>query len=128
MAGALPYLVLVVDDVIETVEAVTVALSDHGFNVNIAFDGRDAIERAIANGPDVIVMDLAMPRLDGLAATRVLKKDPRTCAIPVVLYTAHAGVELGALARAAGCAAVVGKSSPPAELLAAVDSALRGDC
>ena len=125
--GVRPYMILVVDDYLESLETVADALGALGFTVNIAFDGREAIERAIANGPDVIVMDLAMPRLDGLAATRMLKKDPRTSAIPVVLYTAHAGIELGALARAAGCAAVVKKGTPPSALMAAVSDALSGN-
>ncbi len=122
--GVRPYLILVVDDFLESVEGATCALADRGFSINLAFDGKDAIDRAIANAPDVIVMDLAMPRLDGLAATRLLKKDPRTRSIPVVLYTAHDGREVGAVARAAGCAAVVSKTAPASSLVAAVDAAL----
>ncbi|MDP2342481.1 MAG: response regulator [Deltaproteobacteria bacterium] len=123
--GVRPYLILVVDDVVDNIEMLADFLADRGFSVTLAFDGKDAIERAIANAPDVIVMDLAMPKLDGLAATRVLKNDPRTSAIPVLLYTAHSGIELRTLARAAGCAAVVGKGATSA-LLAAVDDALSG--
>lgn len=115
---------LVVDDFPDTVDVVTELLCDRGYSVALAFDGRDAVARALEAAPDVIVMDLAMPHLDGLAATRVLKSDPRTSAIPVVLYTAHPGAEVAVIARAAGCAAVVGKPASPEVLLAAVREAL----
>jgi CheY-like chemotaxis protein len=119
-------LILVVDDFVESAEVLAEVLSDRGFMVTLAFDGKDAIERALANVPDVIVMDLAMPRLDGLGAARVLKGDPRTRSIPILLYTAHEGLELDTMARAVGVAAVVGKHDPPTALLAAVDDALSG--
>jgi CheY-like chemotaxis protein len=117
-------LVLVVDDFPDTVDVVTELLCEQGYSVALAFDGKDAVARALDANPDVIVMDLAMPRLDGLAATRLLKADPRTQNIPVVLYTAHPGIEIEAIARAAGCSCVVGKPAPPRELLAAVSDAL----
>ena len=127
MADVRPYLVLVVDDVVAIVESVAADLADHGFCVNVAFDGTDAVARAIADHPDLIVMDFAMPRLDGLAATRLLKKDPRTSSIPVLLHTGHSGIELGARARAAGCTAVVGKAGSSAALLDAVAAVLHRD-
>lgn len=119
-------LVLVVDDFPDTVELLTELLFDAGYSVTLAFDGDDGVARAAVVRPDVIVMDLAMPRKDGLAATRALKADPRTRHIPVVLYTAHAGAELGVVARAAGCAAVVAKAGSTRLLLQAVDDALTG--
>ena len=118
-------LVLVVDDFPDTVDLVTELLCDAGYSVTLAFDGKDAVARAIDAHPDIIIMDLAMPHLDGLAATRVLKADPRTSGIPVVLYTAHPGAEIDVVARAAGCAVVVGKPAPSKHLLQAVDDVLR---
>ncbi len=117
-------LVLVVDDFPDTVDVVTELLCERGYSVALAFDGKDAVARALDAAPDIIVMDLAMPHLDGLAATRVLKSDPRTSSIPVVLYTAHPGAEIAVIAAAAGCAAVVGKPASPEVLLAAVREAL----
>ena len=118
------FVVLVVDDGVDILESVGAALRDHGFRVNMASDPNHAITRAIVDRPDVIVMDLAMPRLDGLAATRLLKKEPRTKAIPVVRYPAPDGRELGTMARAVGCAPVVGQESSSTALLAAIESAL----
>jgi CheY-like chemotaxis protein len=70
--------------------------------------------------PDVIVMDLAMPRLDGLEAARRLKKNPRTMRIPVVMYTEHPGHELRVVAEAAGCACVLGKGEGASAVVDAV--------
>ena len=123
--GLRPVLVLVVDDSLDSSELVAAALNVRGYSVALAFDGREGVERALANAPDVIVMDFAMPRLDGLAATKLLKGDPRTSSIPVLLYTAHRGIELDTRARAVGCAAVVSKG-PTEALLAAVADALNG--
>lgn len=123
--GSRPLLVLVVDDFPDTVDLITELLCEQGYSVALAFDGRDAVDRAIDACPDVIIMDLAMPRLDGLAATRALKADPRTQNIPVVLYTAHPGHEIDVVARAAGCSRVVAKPGPSEDLLQAVDDVLR---
>lgn len=61
-----------------------------GFQVATAMDGRDGIEQAIQNLPDLILMDMNLPEIDGWEATRTLKSDPRTAHIPVIALTAHA--------------------------------------
>ncbi len=85
-----------------------------------AVDGLDALTKAAALRPDLIVMDLSLPRLDGWEATRRLKKDPLTSQIPVVALTGHAlaGHEEGA--RNAGCDSFVTKPCIPADLEAEI--------
>lgn len=102
-------LVLVVDDFPESVDPLVALLTEQGFMVVLALDGEDGVRQAALLRPLVVVMDLAMPRMDGLEATRRLKALPATRDIPVVLFSAHAGPELGAAADAAGCAAVFRK-------------------
>lgn len=85
-AGAL---VLVVDDYPDTRELFTMALRERGFRVAEATDGGAALERTWALSPDLILMDLSMPGVDGTAATVVLKTDPRSKHIPVVAVTCH---------------------------------------
>ena len=126
MADGLRHLsVLVVDDSPDTVDLLTELLCEHGYSVTLAFDGRDACTRALLAQPDLILMDLAMPNLDGLAATRRLKGDPRTHDIPIVLYTGHPGADVVQRAHEAGCRSVVTKPALEQTLLDAVDDALR---
>ena len=80
--------VLVVDDIEANRKLLQAKLSNEYFHVITAVDGEDGIERAIAEEPDVILMDVMMPKLDGVEACRRLKFDPRTEHIPIVLVTA----------------------------------------
>lgn len=79
-------------------------LERKGFAVVIAVDGGQGVELAKSEVPDLILMDLSLPVLDGLAATRRLKEDPATEPIPVIALTAHASADDRERALAAGCA------------------------
>jgi len=81
--------ILVVDDTSDTRDIYSLYLSSKGFKVPTARDGISGLEAASVHQPDVIVMDLSMPGVDGIEATRRLKADPRTAHIPVVLLTAY---------------------------------------
>ena len=61
----------------------------HGYDVRTAPDGDAGIESAVKTRPDVIVMDLAMPKMSGISAAHQLKNDPRTRGIPIILLTGH---------------------------------------
>lgn len=74
-----------------------------GYEVVAAVDGREALVRAGAWRPDVIVMDLSLPAMDGWTAARAIKNDPRTHQIPVVALTANAMLDDRERALAAGC-------------------------
>jgi CheY-like chemotaxis protein len=95
--------VLIVDDQPDAREMLTEFLSSCGFLVHTATDGLDAIGVALRVLPSIILMDLMMPRMDGFEATRRLKADARTNAIPVIALTAHAQTNGREVARAAGC-------------------------
>jgi CheY-like chemotaxis protein len=81
--------ILVVDDTSDTRDMYSLYLSGRGFKVPTARDGLSGIEAARTHQPDVIVMDLSMPGLDGIETTRRLKADPRTSHIPVLILTAY---------------------------------------
>ncbi len=91
--------VLVVDDAADTREMYGSYLGFRGFGVLTAPDGDAAVETALARRPDVIVMDLAMPRLNGISAVHRLKLHPTTRAIPVIILTGYAfrAIQQGAL-------------------------------
>ena len=110
-------LVLVVDDFQDNREMYAEYLSYCGFRVIEAKNGKEAIEQAFAQSPNVIIMDLSLPVMDGWEATRRLKADRRTKSIPVIALTGHAlqGHSKGALD--AGCDAFVAKPCLPDQLV-----------
>lgn len=82
-------LVLVVDDYEDAREMYAEYLEYSGFRVAQAKNGLDAIEQAFAHPPDIVLMDLSLPVMDGWEATARLKADPRTRSVPVVALTGH---------------------------------------
>ncbi|HWM89501.1 MAG TPA: response regulator [Thermoanaerobaculia bacterium] len=115
-----PPLVLVVDDVAHGREIFAEYLEFRGFRVATAADGLEALDKAFELLPDVILMDLSLPQLDGWEATRRLKADERTGAIPIIALTAHALASAHEKAMAAGCDSVVTKPCIPKDLEAEV--------
>jgi CheY-like chemotaxis protein len=113
-------LVLVVDDYQDAREMYAEYLSFSGFRVAEASNGLEAVEKALQLQPDVILMDLSLPGMDGWAATRRLKTDERTRTIPVVALTGHALAGYSEGARQAGCDAFVTKPCLPDELVVEV--------
>lgn len=78
-------------------------LERKGYQVSAAVDGREGLEKAKAENPDLILMDMSLPVLDGWEATRQLKADGATLGIPVIALTAHAMASDEQKAREAGC-------------------------
>lgn len=86
----MPKTVLLADDHEDNRSALQMMLERAGYRTLGAHNGQEAVELALEHCPDLIVMDLAMPVMDGREATQMLKTDPRTRAIPVVMLTAMA--------------------------------------
>lgn len=100
-------------------------LKASGYQVKLAANGRDGLEAAQRDLPDVIVMDLTMPDMNGWEASRRLKADPRTKTIPIIAVTGYADRGGERVARAAGADAYLVKPCPPEELLVEVSRHLR---
>ena len=113
-------LVLVVDDYQDAREMYAEYLSFSGFRVVEASNGAEALQKAFELTPDVILMDLSLPGMDGWTATRSLKSDERTRRIPVVALTGHALAGASESARQAGCDAFVTKPCLPDDLVVEV--------
>ena len=96
--------VLLVDDYPDAREMYTEYLEYSGYEVVEAANGVEALQRAIDTAPDIILMDLSLPVMDGWEATRRLKADTRTASIPVVALTGHALAGISEGAKKAGCA------------------------
>jgi len=94
--------ILIVEDIEMNRDLLAQLLEDR-YRLVFAGDGIGALERAATEKPDLVLMDLSLPRMDGWEATRRLKTDPRLARIPVIALTAHAMADDEARARAAGC-------------------------
>ena len=119
-------LVLVVEDYQDAREMYAAYLQFSGFRVAEATNGLEAIEKALELRPDIILMDLALPKMDGWEATRRLKSDDRTKHIPIVALTGHALAGHAEGARQAGCDAFVTKPCLPDALVAEIQRMLGG--
>ena len=109
-------LILVVDDYQDAREMYAEYLQFSGFRVAEARNGNEAVAQAFSLRPDLILMDLSLPGMDGWEATRVLKADDRTKHIPVVALTGHALAGASEGARKAGCDSFVTKPIKPEDL------------
>jgi CheY-like chemotaxis protein len=101
--------VLVVEDVDDTRELMRLALEERGYRVLEAENGEQAVEVALAEHPDVILMDLSLPVLDGLEATERIRRHKEFSTTPIVAVTAHQQTDLRADAQASGFTAYVTK-------------------
>jgi CheY-like chemotaxis protein len=110
-------LVLVVDDFVDAREMYSQYFEFSGFRVVEAANGSEAVEKAVELLPNIILMDLSMPGMDGWEATRRLKADARTQNIPIIALTGHALTGFKQSAREAGCDAFVTKPCLPDALV-----------
>ena len=113
-------LILVVDDYQDAREMYAEYLQFSGFRVAEASNGNEAVEQALSLKPDLILMDLSLPGMDGWEATRVLKADDETRHIPIVALTGHALAGASEGARKAGCDSFVTKPCLPDDLVVEV--------
>src|SRR5258705_564481 len=112
--------ILVVEDQEDNLQILRDLLTSAGFEVIEAKDGEAGVRAAVTERPDLILMDIQLPLLDGYEATRRIKADPALQAIPIIFVTSYAltGDELKA--REAGCDAYVPKPYSPRQLLAKI--------
>jgi len=116
--------VLVVDDYPDAREMYGEYLEYCGFEVVQASNGMEALQAALDAAPDIILMDLSLPVMDGWEATRRLKADKRTASIPVVALTGHALAGISEGAKKAGCDAFVTKPCLPEDLVKEIQKVL----
>lgn len=116
--------VLVVEDNELNRDMLVRRLQRRGFETAVAVDGQQGIDMARTVAPDVILMDMSLPNVDGWTATRALKADPATTGIPIIALTAHAMASDRDSAMAAGCDDFDTKPVDFARLLSKIDLAL----
>lgn len=105
----------------DTYELVRFILEKNGYETFLAMNGRDGVNAAFKQMPDLIIMDLAMPEMDGWTATRLIKGNTQTTAIPLIALTAHALPGDRQRAFDAGCDEYITKPMDLLELLESVN-------
>lgn len=116
--------ILIVEDNAANMKLATLLLLKVGHSVSCAVDAESGLALAHLSHPDLILMDIQLPGMDGLAATALLKQDPVTAAIPVIALTAMAMKGDRLNSRTAGCDAYIAKPLRYRELYAAIDTLL----
>ncbi|MBI5944021.1 MAG: response regulator [Chloroflexi bacterium] len=111
--------ILIVEDNMDTYELVRFILEKSGYETFLAVNGRDGVNAVRKQNPDLIIMDLSMPEMDGWTATSLIKKDEQISNIPLIAVTAHALPSDRQRAMDAGCNEYVTK---PMDLLDLVDT------
>jgi two-component system, cell cycle response regulator DivK len=112
--------ILVAEDQADNLQILRDLLGSAGYDMIEAEDGEAAVVAAKAQRPDLILMDIQMPRLDGYEATRRIKADPDLKNIPIIVVTSYALSGDEGKARDAGCDAYVTKPYSPRQLLAKI--------
>jgi two-component system, cell cycle response regulator DivK len=112
--------ILVVEDQEDNRQILRDLLSSAGYEMSEAGDGQEALVAVAKQRPDLILMDIQLPIMDGYEATRRIKADPNTKAIPIIVVTSYALSGDESKARDAGCDAYVTKPYSPRALLAKI--------
>ena len=118
--------ILIVEDDEDSREIYREILEESGFEVDTAVTGPQALLMARERHPDVILMDISVPEMDGWAVTSELNGDPRTADIPVIVVTAYAFSADRNRAESLGCAGFLTKPCEPSRVLAEIQRTLEG--
>lgn len=113
--------ILVIDDEPELVKAVQIRLKANGYDVEVTYDGLAGIDRAKEVRPDLILLDIIMPGMDGYEVSKKLKADPDTKDIPVIIFSASQQRDLEEKCKDVGVSGFIMKPFDTQELLAAVN-------
>ncbi len=116
--------ILVVEDQEDNMQILRDLLISAGYEMVEAENGEEALAAVAEQPPDLILMDIQLPGMDGFAATAMLKQDPATAGIPVIALTAMAMKQDQEKSQAAGCDAYISKPLRYQELYAAIDALL----
>jgi len=121
------YKILIVDDDVDIISLLTMRLEESGYEVMASCDGKDGFAKARDQKPDLIILDLKLPKLDGYWVCGLLKKDKRYSGIPVIVFTAKTGEDDMRLAKECGADDYVVKPFEGKELLSKIRCLLRID-
>jgi len=116
--------ILIIDDDLDTLKLVGVMLQRQGYEISAAADGRQGLAKAIAEKPDVILLDVMMPEMDGYEVARQLRKNAQTQSIPILMFTAKTQLDDKVIGFEVGADDYLTKPTHPSELQAHVRALL----
>jgi DNA-binding response OmpR family regulator len=116
---------LIVEDEADLVEMVKMRLEASGFEVSAAYDGQEGLDKAKKEKPDLIILDLMLPKIDGYKVCRMLKFDEKYRNIPIIMFTARAQESDRKLGEGVGADAYIVKPFEPQALLSKISELLK---
>ena len=116
--------ILVVDDEVESVKLIGLMLQRRGYEIIAARSGAQALEKAQADKPDLIILDVMMPDMDGYEVCRRLRADPATASMPIIMFTAKTMVDDKVAGFQAGADDYLTKPVHPEELASRIEAVL----
>jgi len=116
--------ILIVDDERMLVDMIKLRLEAAGYDIRVAYDGEEALRKTRSAKPDLVILDIMMPKMDGYEVCRRLKKDPEYAKIPVIMLSAKAQEADKAMGEEAGARAYIAKPFEPGVLLDEIKEAL----
>ena len=116
--------ILIVDDEVQLVEMVKIRLEAAGYEIISAYDGQEGFDKAKRDKPDLIILDLMLPKMDGYKVCGLLKNDARYSKIPIIMFTARAQEEDQRLGKDLGAEEYVTKPFDPKILLSKIKELL----
>ena len=120
----MPEKILLVDDDMDTLRLVGLMLQRQGYEVRVASNGQQALGMVQAEMPDLILLDIMMPEMDGYEVARRLRSDPATSEIPIIMFTAKTQVDDKVMGFEAGADDYLTKPTQPRELFAHMKAVL----
>jgi len=117
--------ILIVEDHVDSLEVLTIQLKAMGYEVIAATTGEEGIEKAQAHHPEIILMDLGLPGINGIEATQRLKKNPQTADIPVIAHTAWPEETFRSEGERAGISDVLTKPTSPYRFKTTIEKCLK---
>ncbi|OGC07604.1 hypothetical protein A2230_02290 [candidate division WOR-1 bacterium RIFOXYA2_FULL_36_21] len=116
--------ILIVDDEEDIVSALSIRLKAAGYDVIFAYDGMEGLEKARLERPDLILLDIMLPKLDGYKVCRILKFDEKFKHIPIIMITAKFGEDNKKMGGCVGADAYILKPFDPKELMSKIEEVL----
>jgi len=116
--------ILLVEDNINLIHVVGLTLELHGYEVIRTTDGKQALNLAASQLPDLIMLDLSLPDLDGFAVARQIRRNPKTYSTPIIATTGRASVKDQKECLQSGCDAYISKPFTPKELVSRIEKLL----
>jgi len=114
--------ILIIEDEAELVNLIKLRLESGNFEVLAAYDGEEGLKKAKEEKPDLILLDIIMPKIDGLVVCRRLKDDPATKEIPIIIVTASGGKNLAQRSKDAGADELVVKPFEADDLISKINN------